>query len=319
MPEPQAPTINAPSAEEKKGTAKSPIQLGKSLSSQTAALTKILEDKPKEEPKIDESVKKPESKPEEPDEPETVPLPLPEEDEPAPKPIELGEVGKYILDRLPTLTTRIKDGEGVKTISFKDVSELPAGFELADDAARTQFTVDVAAQVGRAKDALTEFKQAELNENIRQFEVQQARDVAADVAWLQRNKQIEPFKYKEDDERFNDDPAVKVANEIYKIFEQTNAEYAKKYAGTNRTFRISYRDAADKYFAQQARTANDSQKAADQPKEVKKEKTPAQKEREEVAKQTGAPSGGEPSGNKPTVRSGMRMDDINRLVRMGKI
>ena len=78
---------------------------------------------------------------------------------------------------------------------------------------------------------------------------------------------------------------------------------------------------ADKYFAAQGRsTANASQVAKDQPTPPKpKEKTPAQKEREEVARQTGGDQGGEPSNAKPRASHGMRMDDINRLVRAGRI
>lgn len=311
--------VTAPKAEEKPAV-KSPIRMGQSLSSQTAALTRLLKtDTPEAKPEPNKPTEDP-AKPKEDEAKPAVAIPNYEDDDPEAKPVQLGEVGKYILDRLPILSTRIKDGEGYKTISFRDVSELPAGFELADDSARAQFTVDVTAQVGRAKDALSEYKQTEMNENVRKFEVQESKDVASDIAYLQKAKILAPFKYDEDDPQFNDDPAVKEANAIYDLYKKTNEAYMRKYAGSNRTFRISYRDAADKYFASQARTAaNDSQKATEQPKEVKKSKTPAQKEREEVAKQTGAPSGGEPTDNKPRVRSGMRMDDINRLVRMGKI
>lgn len=309
--------------EQPKPTAKPPIQMGRSLSSQSAALTKLLQTEPKEKP---DEIKPDEKKEEKPvdDVKPTAPV-LPDEDEtPEVKPVELGPINKYILDRLPRLQTRIKDGEGTKVVSFKDVSELPAGFELADDATRAQFTVDVTAQVGRAKDAVNEYKNAELNENVRKFEEQESKDVASDVAYLQKAGILEKFKYDEDDPNFNSDEAVKTANAIYDLYKKTNEAYMRKYAGSNRTFRISYRDAADKYFAAQGRAtataaADESQKAKEQPKEVKKEKTPAQKEREEVAKQTGAPAGGEPSSNKPKVRPGMRMDDINRLVRMGKI
>lgn len=298
-----------------------------SLSQQSGKLAKMVQnelakDEKKEEPAADESKEEPkpakESGVEEPAE-----VPAPDEDEedeaPAPQAVGLGPIEKYILDKLPTLQARIKDGDSVKVISFKDISELPQGFELADDSARAQFTVDVAAQVDRAKNALSQYKQAELQENIRKFEAQESQDVADDIAFLQRRGILPKFQYAEDDPKFNTDPAVKEANEIYDLYKKTNQAYAQKYADTGRTYRISYRDAADKYYARESRSkANESQNAKDQPAPAKK--TPvATKERQEVARQQGAPQGGEPAGNKFRPRSGMKMSDINRLVTQGRI
>lgn len=330
-PDVAAPTAEAP-AEGKEAPKAPTIKLDSSQSLQGQA-NKIIKglgidqlEAPKEEaPKDDEE--KPADQPkeeakEEPKEEAPAEQPDDEDDEPVTpaEPVELGTVEKYILDRLPTLTTRIKDGEGFKTVKFKDTAELPEGFELADDAARAQFTVDVAAQVNRAKDALAEFKQAELQENIRQFEAQEAQDVADDIQWLQRHNYLDKFQYAEDDPKFNSDPAVKTANEIYDLYKKTNQAYAEKFANTGRSYRISYRDAADKYFATQARTkANESQKAKSQPDAPKPKNPQATKERQEVARQQGAPAGGEPTGNRPKIKSGMRLSDINRLVSQGRI
>lgn len=315
--------VDAPAQDTPKAAPKPALDSSKPLSSQVGTLLKLSEQKANNEAGDKQpTIKEPaEGK----DEPESTPAPAdPEEpaiddepDEPEqPKAVELGTVEKFILDRLPTLTARIKDGDTVKTVRFKDVSELPANFELADDAARAQFTVDVAAQVGRAKEALADYRRQELQQKVTAFEAQEAKEVAADLERLQKRGILPKFKYKEDDERFNDDDAVKLANKVYKLFKDTNNAYIK----SGKTYRITYADAADKYFARESRrAANDSQKGKEQPKEVKRELTPAQKERQQIAKQTGAPSGGEPTPMKPRVRAGMRMDDINRLVRMGRI
>lgn len=295
------------------------------LSQQAGKLTKMVQDDlakdpPKEDDKPDPAADpKPADEPKTP--PETPPAPNEDEDEddaPAPQAVELGEIGKYILDKLPTLQTRIKDGDTIKVVSFKDISELPQGFELADDATRAQFTVDVAAQVDRAKAALNEYKQAELNENVRKFEAQEAQDVADDIASLQKRGILPAFQYAEDDPKFNSDPAVKTANEIYDLYKKTNQQYAQRYANTGRTYRISYRDAADKYFARAARRAPDnSQKANDQP--APPQPNAAKAERDQVARQQSAPQSGEPTGNRPKARPGMRLSDINRLVSQGRI
>lgn len=285
------------------------------LSSQLSKLNTLLT--PKEEPKAEEPAKEElakEAEPaQEPAAPETPPPASEPEDEPEPaKPVDLGPAGKYVYDRLPTLTVRIKDGEGTKIVSYKDTNELPTGFELADGAEIAKFTSDVAAQTGRARDLITEHKQAELNENVRKFEAKEATEVSADLAKLVKAGLIPKF----DENDPADHEGVKLANEIYKIFKDTNNAHAQK----GDMYRITYEDAADKYFARASRVKpDDSQKGKEQPKTVKKEKTQAQKEREEVAKQTGAPAGGEPTSKKPGYKPGMTMNDINRLVRMGKL
>lgn len=305
--------------EQPKAPDKPALDASRPLSSQVNTILKLAGDKPKEEPADKKEDKKDDTPPEE--KPKEAAQPPAadeyEEDEPEqPEPVKLGPVEKFVLDKLPTLTARIKDGDSVKVVRFKDISELPAGFELADDAARAAFTADVAAQVGRAKDAIAEYQRIDLNNKVRAFEEQEAKEVAADLARLQRQGVIPKFQYKEDDPHFNDDEAVKLANKIYALFRDTNDAYRQ----AGKTYRITYEDAADKYFAREARTkANDSQKAVEQPKEEKRELTPAQKERQQIAKRTGAPSGGDPKAQRPVVRSGMRLSDINRLVSLGRI
>lgn len=319
MPE---PTVAEPPKQEEQKP--SPIKMGQSLSSQSAILAKLLEDrgpeegkKSKADMKIDEPKKeeKPEEKP-----PEPQPQVEPEPEQPPAPAVELGPIEKYVIDRLPSLSVVVKDGEGFKTLKFKDTSELPADFEIANDAARAQFTADISAQTARARDAINEYKQTELNNNVKAYEAQEAKDIASDLASLQKQGVIDKFQYTEDDPKFNDDPAVKTANEIYDLFKKTNTAYMQ----AGKTYRITYADAADKYFANQSRAekakvANDSQKAKDQPKEEKKEKTATQKEREAVASKQGAPAGGEAKAEKPKVRAGMQLHDINRLVAQGRI
>lgn len=316
----EAPVLEAPA--EPKVPTKPLMDSSLPMASQANKLIKHLEqDKPADEEKKKDPEEPKKDDPEKPADEEKVVPPDDEEDEPEqPKPVDLGPVGKYILDKLPTLTTRIKVGDSVKTISFKDTAELPEGFELADDSARAQFTIDVANQVSRAKDALNEYKNQEMQENIRKFEVQEAQDVADDISWLQKRDYLPKFQYAEDDPKFNSDPAVKTANEIYGLYKKTNDAYARKFANTGRTYRISYRDAADKYFAAQSRVvADDSQKGKEQPKDTKPKNPQAQKEREQIARQQGAPAGGEPTGNRPRPKSGMTMADINRLYTAGKL
>lgn len=304
---------------EQKAPAQPKLDSSRPLSQQVSTIQKLMgdtaepEEKPKDEPNKEE---KPADQPK----PEETPAPAPEPEQPATPAVELGPIEKYVIDKLPTLSVVVKDGEGFKTLKFKDTSELPADFEIANDAVRAQFTADISAQTARARDAINEYKQTELNNNVRAYEQQESKDVATDLASLQKQGVIPKFELSEDDPKFNDDPAVKIANQIYDLFKQTNQRYMQQ----GKTYRITYADAADKFFANQSRAdaakaANESQKAKDQPKEIKKEKTPAQKEREQIASKQGAPSGGDAKAEKPRVRAGMTMGDINQLIARGRI
>jgi competence protein ComGC len=277
-----------------------------------AVVEPVTPDQPKEDEKVLETAVETLN-----EEPEELPVEDDEDEEPIVTAPELGTWQEYVLKNLPNITARIVDAEGkTKTLQVKSDAELPAGFSFVDDAARSQFSRDIAGQEVRAQKLLDEYNQKQVQEQVRQFEVQEAKDVASDLKWLQSNGYIKKFQYAEDDPKFNSDPAVKEANAIYDLYKKTNNEYMRKYMNTNRTFRISYRDAADKYFAQQARQSKD--KPADKPV-PKIEKTPTEKARDDIARKQGAPQGGDAGAAKPAAFKGMTFDDINRLARMGKI
>lgn len=300
------------------------VSLKQPLSEQTEALTKLLAnaperpdapadvETPKEETVTDEQVEEEEVS----EAPADIQEVEEEDEEPQPEPVQLGTWQDYVMSNLPKITTRIKDGEGVKTVQIKSDTELPVGFEFADDSARSQFARDIASQELKAQKLLDEYNQKVAQEQMRQFEVQEAKDVASDLKYLQAHGVVPKFKYADTDSRFNTDPAVKEANAIYDLYKKTNQEYMQKYMGTNRSFRISYRDAADKYYAEQSRNKPATKEEA--PKKPLA-KTPTDKERDTIASKQGAPQGGEAGTIKPRPFAGMSFDDINRLAKAGKI
>jgi hypothetical protein len=314
--EPTAPVEEKPV--EKKEAPKPKIDTTRPLSQQTKILSDLMGDTTEPEEEKPEDEPKPEDKEEPKKEEPKVPAPASDEDEeiePA-KPVDLGPMEKYVVDRLPNITARIEVDGKQKVVQVKSDAQLPDGFTFVDDASRSQFLRDLTAQEIRANDLLKEYQGKQQQEAIREFQQQENEDVAADVARLQKQGILGEF----DESTPATDENVKIANDIYDLYQKTNQAYAQRYMNTNRTFRISYADAADKYFAAKARTSpNESQKAKEQPKEEPAKKTPAQQEREEIAKRTGAPSNAEPGANRPKAQPGMSMNDINRLVRAGRI
>lgn len=314
-------TIDPPAStsEKKPESKKSGIDPTKPLSSQINKLSELMGDtSEKEEPKKVDEPAKPEEKPEtskeeEPPAPSPTEPPAPDEDEEVREPVDLGPAEKYVVDRLPNIQARIVDGGVNKTVFVKADGQLPPGFKFQDDSALTQFTRDLTAQELRADKLFQQYNAQKQQEAVKEYETVEAQDVASDLARLQKQGVIPEFKYDENDPKFNTDPSVKEANEIYDIFKKTNDAYARKFLGTSRTYRISYEDATYRYYANKNRTKSET------PKEEPKEPKVNNAEREEVAKKIGAPASAEPAATRPKAQPGMSMNDINRLFKMGRI
>lgn len=318
MPEPEAP--QAPQE-----APKSPLNPSLPLSQQTNTLLKLMGDDPNKEPEKKEETPKepekenPEDKPKDPETPkEEVFLPEDYDDDEIERPIPVLEAKtwqEYVSKNIQPIQVSGTIGEERKVLSVYTEDQLPADFQFASDVDRLRY--------GRAFDRLErqaerlqqDFLQREQQIKLHEFEVQEAKDVASDLKWLQSRGVAPKFQYEDDDSRFNSDPAVKEVNEIYDLYKRVNNEYAQKFMGTNRTYRISFRDAADKYYASKVRQASRAEKPADKPPE----KTSTQKERDKIAGKVSAPQGGDAGTAKPKAFAGMSFNDINRLVKANKI
>lgn len=257
---------------------------------------------PKEEPKEteEEQVTQEEAEPNEEPEEDEVETPAVEAPE--------GTWQQYVLENLQPFTVHILDANGKpKTLQIKTPQQLPEGYSWPSAAAQDEFHIALAAQEKNATTLQADFTQKQQVAQWEQFQAQEAVDIQDDIEALQKEGLLDKFKYSENDPKFNEDPAVKTANEIYDIYKKTNEGYMRKYANSNRTFRISYRDAADKYFAQKAR-------------QPKGEPAPtASKERTQVAAKVSAPQSAAPeAGNKP-LPPGATMQDVLKLYKLGRI
>lgn len=292
--EPVVPTPETPTEPvEPKVEAKPVVDPTKPLSRQ---IDKMLESVPEkkeetpepEEPKEDEAVEEPEDDLPEPDEKEVVDLP---------------PVAKYILENLPSIQVLGHTANGKdKVFNVKRAEELPDTFEFASRRDEILFNSAIASQELNARELLTKYQQQEQQNKYQEYLNKEALEVQQDIDELQKEGLLEKFKYKSDDPKFNEDPAVKEANAIYDLFKKTNDAYIK----AGKTYRVSYRDAADKYYAAQARAK-------------KPEATPAQKERTEVASKVSAPQGADPSKQRLRMPPGSRMKDIMKLYNQGRI
>lgn len=241
--------------------------------------------------------------------------PEPDDEPELKEPVELPPVAKYILDNLPQIQVIGHQGEDGKDKVFnvKRIEDLPDDFEFSTRRAELVFNAAIAAQEVNARELLAKYRKDEQANQLLEIQNQEALDVEADVKQLQKEGILGKFPATSDP-KFNDDPAVKEANDIYNLFQKTNQAYAQ----ANRTYRISYRDAADKYYANKARqTPKEPEKEPEKvpEKPVEKPKT----EREKVAEKVGAPGGTETDKTRPRLPRGATQQDVLRLYRAGRI
>jgi len=295
------------------------LDSNKPLSQQTANIMKIMESMPDKKEEVPAEIKGGKTPPETKEEPnEVIETPnddsfMPDdEDEREVTPFEVKTWQEYVSSNVQPITITGKVGNEVKEFKVFTEDQLPADFEFRSDVDRMKYARAFDRLERKAEVLQQEFYRRQQNENIRQFEIQEAKDVSSDLKWLQSRGVIPKFEYDDTDPRFNSDPSVKEANAIYDLYKRVNQEYANKYMDSNRSYRISFRDAADKFYAMRGREAKPIVKTN------KPAKTPIQQQRDNINSKS-APQGGDAHAAKPKAFRGMSFNDINRLAKAGKI
>lgn len=314
-----APVVEAPKDEPKEDK-KPVLDRNRPLSQQ---VDKILANMPEEKENAESPEDKPKEKPAPTEEETEVPSdkeenaavdnPVEEEDEDE-EPVapvnqaELPSWQKYVLENLPDI--QVVGHEGTKkdkVYTVKRLEDLPDEFEFTSRRAELAFSAALASQEVNARELVNKYNQEQQTRQYQEFQAQEAVDIQADIQRLQKDGIIEKFKYSEDSPEFNTDPAVKVANAIYDLYKKTNDSYLKEFGNTGRTYRISYRDAADKYFAMQGR-----QKPVEPPKNDNKQ------ERDKVAEKISG-QGSASDGQKKGMPVGSTMQDVLKMYKLGRI
>ena len=133
----------------------------------------------------------------------------------------MNEVQRTIYSGLPYMNIRGKDSEGNEiALKIKTPEQLPDDFEFINKREEASFISDVTAQSKRAEEAYT--KIAGITEQQKQAQTQQeeSRKVVADVERLQKDNIIPRIKAKAGTPEFNNDPSVKLVNEVLSYWKE---------------------------------------------------------------------------------------------------
>lgn len=223
---------------------------------------------------------------------------------------------EHVQNGVRPITVQGMVGEEPISVSAYSYDDLPKGFKFSDDVEAGKASTAFNKIYAIAEKLQQEFIQAEKDiknqADYAKYQDKVAREVDKDRQWLQSNGILPKFKYEWDDPKFNSDPAVKEANDIFNLYKKAEKENNEYFARTGVSHVISYKDAAYQYY-------HDKMKAEKSDPKGKTRDDPAKNERDKVARKISAPAGGDGGTVKPRAFAGMSFKDVNRLAKAGKI
>ena len=209
----------------------------------------------------------------------------------------------YILDNLQPIKVRGTVGDGeVKEYEVLSPEQLPQGFKYIDERELSIANKNFSLLENKALQLQTDFRTQQTNKAAQKFKAREDNADRTDIGQLQRDGTIPKFKTPATDPKFNDDPAVKLVQEVLDFKEKTNDTYMQEYNAGRPYRHIGFKEAFVLYKKEQPAKADIAQAKED-------------KERLEVAKRiNGNKSDKAGKDSKPMVRSGMSSRDLEALL-----
>jgi hypothetical protein len=210
---------------------------------------------------------------------------------------------QYILDNLQAITVRGTVGDDTKVQDFTVYSpeQLPQGFKYTDERESSIANKNFALLENQALTLQNDYRTQQTQKSAREFKEREDAADTADIGELQRAGDLPKFKAQPNDPKFNDDPGVKLVQDILDYKEAQNAKYMEEYNAGRPYKHIGFQEAFTMYRRENPDKSNDSQKAEDA-------------ERKELAQRTSGTRGASTKSSAPKVHSGMMSRDLDALI-----
>lgn len=118
---------------------------------------------------------------------------------------------KIVYNQLPVITARGANGQ---TVNVKLPNQLPADFQFADEAARQEFVAAIQQQTNTMNQLLSALNTRDQRAKAQEDRRTEAQNVVNEVERLQKAGSLPSPKAKYGDAEFDNDPAVKVINNV---------------------------------------------------------------------------------------------------------
>lgn len=218
----------------------------------------------------------------------------------------LNDEAKYIVDNLPLMVARIKDGDGIKELQVKSWTQLPESVEFATKRDELAFMNALTAQENRAQTLQNQFRQTKQSDDAQKFEKLEDDSVWEDVADLQKEGLISKFTGPKDNPAFKTDADADRMEAVVDYMKERNNQYLAEYQQGRPYRHIGFKEAFYMY---------DRQHPVTKPAQQKEDKN-----REEVANHMNVNRGlSAPEMKKPLIRQGTRLQDVLARIDSGEL
>lgn len=174
------------------------------------------------------------------------------------------ELASYIYEGLQPITVRGTSGGKTVSLSVKVAEELPDDFQFNSVKDQASFNQSIAAQAISARNLADSYLNAKQQQESLDYTAKERRDIATDIAKLQREGLIPTFT---PGMSVDEDPRAEVAREVLKFYE---AEKAKRLEAANNNQRLYYPPSfEDAYYLWKARSNQTGEKQKAEDKERK--------------------------------------------------
>lgn len=210
---------------------------------------------------------------------------------------------KYILDNVAPIKVRGSIGDGkVQEFEVLAPEQLPNGFKFADDVEMAKATKGFNMLEQRASQLQQDYRTQETDKAAKEFKEREDTADRQDIARLQKEGDLPKFKAKPDTKDFDNDPGVKLVQEVLDFKDKQNNKYMEEYNAGRPYKHIGFDEAYALYKRNTPKT---------DPAQAKEDK-----EREDIAKRTARPSGNgsTDAAQKARVHTGMSSRDLDNLI-----
>jgi hypothetical protein len=213
--------------------------------------------------------------------------------------------GQYILDGVKdyAITVRGTVGKSEEIKEFKVLSpeQLPNGFQYIDGREQAIANKGFSMLEGRARELQQQYQQEQQQKQLQDFNEREQNADRRDIAALQKRGDIPLFKAKVDDKNFEDDPGVKMVQDVLDFKDKRNAQYMEEYNAGRPYKHIGFEEAFELFSKQNPSKSNAAQ--------VKEDKA-----RKELASRTAKSRGNGATTSKREVHTGMTSRDLDNYI-----
>jgi len=211
---------------------------------------------------------------------------------------------QFVLDNISTFKVRgtVPGNDKVESFDIYTIEQLPAGFKYENESELTIAMKRDNLNEQKAEKLVNDYRSQETNKAAQEFKLREDNADRQDIGDLQRKGELPKFKAQPNSKDFDNDPGVKLANDILAFKEELNQKYLDEYNAGRPYKHIGFEEAFRMYKYQN-------------PDKMDTELQKEDAARQNLAKRTTKAKGSDSqTPSRPRVKPGMTSRDLDNLI-----